>query len=447
LSIKQNIEFIIFSKIKTYKVPQHSTHIDDIIGKRPNWLIRFGISGILLMLLTLLFVSWLVKYPDVIKAEVFISTPNPPIDLVCPVNAQIEKIFKYSADSIVKKDSPLILLKNSASYHEIKKLKAYLNILSRDSLLNSPIVSSKNFHRLGDLQSTYNQLSNYIEEFNEHLKHTPFKNQILFLKKIISNNKESLQISERRFLIELQDHKIVVKAENRADILFNKGVIAEVEYELEKQKLLRKEIQLESYRSGLIDQKTTIVNLQKQLAELMIQKDHFYHELRGNIKNITKLLNSQIELWTNKFIISSPINGTISVFKEFNTGDFLTAGNYVLTILPLENQELFAYGSFSVESAGKLQVNNKAIIKLHSFPYREYGSVDGYIDKISDFPIKNMYSVKIRLPSKLKTGFDKKIIFKQRLTGEAELITEDRSLLSRIFSNCKYFVEKRIKEQ
>ena len=116
------------------------------------------------------------------------------------------------------------------------------------------------------MQSTYNQLSTYLEEFNEHLKHTPFKSQILFLEKIISNNKESLQISERRFLIELQDHKIVIKAENRADILFNKGVIAEVEYELEQQKLLRKEIQLESYRSGLIDQKTTIVNLQKQLG-------------------------------------------------------------------------------------------------------------------------------------------------------------------------------------
>ena len=446
MSIKQNIEFIIFSKIKTYKVPQHSTHIDDIIGKKPNWLIRFGISGILLMLLTLLFVSWLVKYPDVIKAEVFISTPNPPIDLVCPINAQIEKIFEYSADSIVKKDSPLILLKNSASYHEIKKLKDYLNVLSKDSLLNSPIISSKNFHRLGDLQSTYNQLSTYLEEFNEHLKHTPFKNQILFLEKIISNNKESLQISERRFLIELQDHKIVIKAENRADILFNKGVIAQVEYELEKQKLLRKEIQLESYRAGLIDQKTIIVNLQKQLAELIIQKDHFYHEIRRNIKNITKLLNSQIEVWVNNFVISSPINGAISVFKEFNTGDFLTAGSYVLTILPLEDQELFAYGSFSVEKAGKLQVNNKTIIKLHSFPYREYGSIDGYIDKISDFPIKNMYSVKIRLPSKLKTGFDKKITFKQRLSGQAELITENRSLLSRIFSNFKYFVEMRIKE-
>jgi HlyD family secretion protein len=112
--------------------------------------------------------------------------------------------------------------------------------------------------------------------------------------------------------------------------------------------------------------------------------------------------------------------------------------------LPSENQELFGYGSFSVAKAGKLKVNNKVIIKLHAYPYREYGSIDGVVDKISDFPIEGMYAVKIRLPKKLKTGYDKKIIFKQRLSGDAELITENRSLLSRVFSNFKYFIEENV---
>jgi hypothetical protein len=115
-------------------------------------------------------------------------------------------------------------------------------------------------------------------------------------------------------------------------------------------------------------------------------------------------------------------------------------------MLPVENQELFAFGSFSVAKAGKLKEHNKAIIKLHSYPYREYGAIDGYVEKISDFPIDGMYSVKIRLPNKLETGYDKKIDFKQRLSGDAELITENRSLLSRIFSNFKYFIEERVEK-
>ena len=226
--------------------------------------------------------------------------------------------------------------------------------------------------------------------------------------------------------------------------MFFKGVISENNYEIEKQRFLQKEIQIEGYRAGLIDQKTNIINLQKQLVELQIQKDRFNREIRDNIHKTVKILYTQIQEWTNNYVISAPINGIVSVFKEFNKGDYLTAGSYVMTILPVGEQELFAYGSFSVAKAGKLEVNNKAIIKLHSFPYREYGSIDGFIEKISDFPVNGMYSVKIRLPNKLKTGYDKRIIFKQRLVGEAELITENRSLLSRVFSNFKYFVDQRI---
>lgn len=170
----------------------------------------------------------------------------------------------------------------------------------------------------------------------------------------------------------------------------------------------------------MIDKSTAIVHLQKQLAELKIQQDRFNREIRDNIRSFTKTLHAQIEEWKGNYLILAPINGTVSLFKELNKGDYLSAGSYLLTMLPLGNQELFAYGNFSVAKAGKLKENNKVIIKLHAFPYREYGAVDGLIEKISDFPIKEMYSVKIRLPNKLETGYDKKIIFKQRLSGDAE---------------------------
>jgi hypothetical protein len=398
----------------------------------------------LLMLFTLLFVAWLVKYPDVINATVSISTPKPPIDLVCPINAQIEEVFILREENKVQKGSPLALLKSTVSYKEVKKLKVFLGELSKDSLVDTPITNATNFSKLGVLQSTYNQLVTFLEEYNEYIETIPYKKRITFLEKIVENHKKSLNSFEKRFLLEIQDQKLVAKNKKRSKTLFFKGVISEKNYEIEKQRFLQKEIQIEGYRAGLIDQKTNIINLQKQLVELQIQKDRFNREIRDNIHKTVKILYTQIQEWTNNYVISAPINGIVSVFKEFNKGDYLTAGSYVMTILPVGEQELFAYGSFSVAKAGKLEVNNKAIIKLHSFPYREYGSIDGFIEKISDFPVNGMYSVKIRLPNKLKTGYDKRIIFKQRLVGEAELITENRSLLSRVFSNFKYFVDQRI---
>ncbi len=428
-------------------MPQISAHIEEIIGKKPSWLIRFGISGMLLMLLTLLFVAWLVKYPDVIEATVSISTPYPPIDLVSPTNAQIEKIFISKNQTKVQKGSPLVLLKSTTSYKEVQKLKSFLEELTEEAFLQNSIPVSTDFSKLGQLQNTYNQLASYVEEYNEDIAHTPYKKRIAFLEKIIVSSSQSLKSSKNRFLLELQEKQLVDKDNKRAKKLFSKGVIAAAAYEDQEQLFLQNEMQLENSRSGLINQKTNIINLQKELTELQIQKNHFNHEIRSNIRNSAKTLHIQIEEWMNSFVISAPINGTISIFKEFNKGDYLTAGSYVLTILPIENQDLFGYGSFPVAKAGKLKINNKVIIKLHAYPYREYGSIDGFIDKISDFPIKGMYAVKIRLPNKLKTGYDKKIIFKQRLSGEAELITENRSLLSRVFSNFKYFIEKNVGEE
>ncbi|MGY0408428.1 MAG: HlyD family secretion protein, partial [Polaribacter sp.] len=357
------------------------------------------------------------------------------------------KIFNKDSKDKITKGSPFFFLKSTSDYTEIQKLKRFLEDLKKDSILKNALIIPKNFRKLGVLQNSYNQLTTYLKEYNEHIEYHPYQKRIVFLEKIIVGNKQSLQSAKTGFLLELQDQKIMEKDKERSDSLFSKGVISERDYGIAQQRFLQKEIQIENIRTTLIDKNASIVNLQKQLAELKIQQNDFNYEIRDHIKNTIKTLNSQIAQWTTDFVISAPINGTISIFKELNKGDYLSAGSYLLTMLPLENQELFAYGSFSVAKAGKLKKNSKAIIKLHSYPYREYGSIDGFIEKISDFPIKEMYSVKIRLPNKLETGYDKKIIFKQRLSGDAELITENRSLLSRIFSNFKYFIKKSVKEE
>ncbi len=429
---------------KFRKLPKHSSHINEIIGKKPSWLIRMGISGMLCLLLALLFVAWWVKYPDIIKATVYISTPNPPIDVVCPTSAKIEKIFFYNEE--VTKGSPLILLKSTSNYSEVQSLKGFLQNLAKNSLLENTIVIPKDFSNLGILQDGYNQLASILEELNEHIEYRPYKKRIAFLEKMIVSNRQSLESLEKRFLLDMEDQKIVTNDKKRSDTLFSKGVISERDFEIAQQQVLQKEIQMENNRTRLIDKKTAIISLQKQLAELKIQQDHFNYEIRDKIKTISKMLSAQIEEWTSSFVVVAPIKGTISVFNELNKGDYLSAGSYLLTILPIENQELFAFGSFSVAKAGKLKENNKAVIKLHAYPYREYGAIDGFVEKISDFPIEGMYSVKIRLPNKLETGYDKKIDFKQRLSGDAELITENRSLLSRIFSNFKYFIEERVQK-
>jgi hypothetical protein len=252
-------------------LPQVSTHIEEIIGKKPSWLIRFGISGMLLMLLTLLFVSWLVKYPDVIQASISISTPNPPVDLLSPANAQIEEIFINKNVFDVKKGNPLILLKSTVSYAEVQSLKLFLNEISVDTILTAPDYSS-----LGLLQNSYNQLTSLIKDYNGNLTNKPYEKRINFLKKIGASSKQSLKSSNKRFSYEIKEEQMVVRHIQRTRNLFVKGVIAEQEYDIERKRFYQKEMQIENSRLGLINQKTTIIDIEKQLAELDRANSYFY---------------------------------------------------------------------------------------------------------------------------------------------------------------------------
>lgn len=54
-----------------------SKEAQEIIGNIPHWLIRWGITVIFFVIIVLLFLSWLIKYPDTISVQVRIMQLNP----------------------------------------------------------------------------------------------------------------------------------------------------------------------------------------------------------------------------------------------------------------------------------------------------------------------------------------------------------------------------------
>jgi hypothetical protein len=160
--------------------------------------------------------------------------------LICPSNAQIEKIFTKDAERKIAKGNPLILLKSTSDYGEIQKLQLYLEALEKDSLTENHIVIPSNFVKLGVLQNAYNQLTSYVKEYNEHIKNHTYQQRIVFLQRIIGNNTQSLQSTRAGFLLELKDQGIMAKDKVRSDSLFAKGVISQRDHEIAQQRFLQK---------------------------------------------------------------------------------------------------------------------------------------------------------------------------------------------------------------
>lgn len=97
---------------------------------------------------------------------------------------------------------------------------------------------------------------------------------------------------------------------------------------------------------------------------------------------------------------------------------------------------------------GKVRTGQKVLLKFASYPFREYGSLTGKIDFISAIPTDNGYLTKVILPNGLTTNYKKSIQYREGLSGQGEIITQNLRLPQRFYYNIikqikEYFLKKK----
>jgi hypothetical protein len=75
------------------EIELRSEEVQDILTRVPHWMIRWGSVVIFVLLAMLLFVSWLVKYPDIVSSQIVITTAVPPQKLVAKTSGRIETLL------------------------------------------------------------------------------------------------------------------------------------------------------------------------------------------------------------------------------------------------------------------------------------------------------------------------------------------------------------------
>ena len=85
-------------------------------------------------------------------------------------------------------------------------------------------------------------------------------------------------------------------------------------------------------------------------------------------------------------------------------------------------------------------------VKLENYPYSQFGFLQGKIESISAVPNKDdLYTASVTLNKGLVTSYNKKLEMGQYLKGAAEVLTDDYSLLLRLFNPLKAFMDERIR--
>ncbi len=417
------------------KIEIRSEEIQDILGQVPHWIVRWGIIVILFTVVVLLAGSWFFTYPDIIRAEIIVTTENPPATLVARTSGQIESLFV--ADSqYVQSGTPLAVIENPASYSDVISLKFDVEEIrtTLTRLEEDDAISLNNNYSLGDIQTVYAEFVNRYQEFYQfldldyHAMTIRSKNEEIHRYRELSNRQKS------QSGILKQDYELARRQYNRDSIIFAQGLSAEADIERSLQAKLHKELSFEESNAKISETEILISQLNQQVLDLELTGRDENERKQADIRQSFENLNARIDIWEQKYLLQAPIEGIVSFTSYYSETQNVRTGDKVMTVVPTNRGEIIGKIQLPVEGSGKVKIDQKVNIQFASFPHLDYGMVGGKIRTISLVPNDQLYAVEVELPDGLRTYYDIEIPFNQEMLGRAEIITENLRLIERLFS-------------
>ncbi len=109
-------------------------------------------------------------------------------------------------------------------------------------------------------------------------------------------------------------------------------------------------------------------------------------------------------------------------------------GDFVL----VEKIDEAFFGEMTIpqNSMGKVKEGQEVLIKLKSYPFEEYGMLKGKISYIAEVPYKDsVFMSKVDFTIRKTSDMKRPIHLKQGMMADAEIITQDATILQRLSRN------------
>lgn len=423
----------------TQDIEIRSEEVQEILSKVPNWMIRYGNTLIFILILMLLFISWFVKYPDVISSQVMVTTAIPPEKIFAKSAGQFE-VFLANEGEHVEKNQVLAVIENTAAYKDVLLLKSIIDtitITDYDRPFSFPIDKLPPL-RLGDITGSYAQFENDYSEYELNEQLTPFKSESLANSMSVAEAKSRLQILLSQRKINKKELEYKQQDLERSRKMFEQGVISAKDKGLKEIEFLQSERQYQSIESSISQTREVISNSAKNLEGTSIKKTQ--NDIRLRKKTIQSFLSLEkaIKDWEKMYALISSINGKLSFLSYWSKNQTVKNGDLIFTIIPDKSESFIGKIKAPIANSGKIEVGQKVHIKLLNYPSDEFGKLNGTVKFISQIPDQEgNYLIDVALPKKLKTTYDKEIEFRQEMQGTADIITEDLRLIERFFYQLK----------
>jgi len=437
-----------------------SPAVQEILGRPPRWIIRWGISIIFMVIAGLVVGSHFFKYPDVIQATITVTTENLPAGITAKTTGRIDTLFVTEKQEVRQGDL-LAVIESTARWGDVLSIKNYeLKIRTTPSACgchpsnslegNFPsafcLLLSANL-KLGELQPHYNAFVKAYEDYQFFIKTDYHRKKIEVIQKQIQSQKGILQHSKNQLTLSRRQLEAAEQVFAIDSTLYEKKVLSQVEYQNAKNAYLQQLQSFENAKMAIENQKMSILQLEQTIFDLEQQRNEQFNNLQIALTGAHNQLQTQIKNWEQTYLLTSPIDGVVTLTKYWQKNQNVNAGEVLVTVVPKEETEIVGKILLPPQGAGKVKEGQQVNVKFDNFPHLEFGMVRVQIKNISLVPVtvennQKAYMLEVAFPEKLKTNYGKELTFSQEMTGSAEIITEDLRLLDRFLNPIKAVIKK-----
>ena len=427
------------------KINLRSEEITEILGIPPKWIVRWGITVILIVVAIIFIGSGFFRYPDIIIAPSVITSENPPSIIISKSDGKITDLM-IAEGSFVKVGDTIAVIENPARLDDIRDLSRSLRSFDPSEKAGVIITGFSNHNNLnlGEIQNQYNSFSKAFKEYQIFIKQDYHENKIRALEsEKLKYNQYYRRLMALRDLTE-RESDLAGKQFKRDSGLFVSNVIPVVEYERSLSTLLAKYQQLENARLDMTNTTLTIDRLNQSILDLRFEQETRTNTLKEELVNSYNQLVSSLASWEKKYLLIAPSSGRLTYMDVWSNLQEVKSGDPLFTINPEERGKVFASVIIPFRGIGKVKTGERVNIKLDGYPYMEFGVVEGTIQTVSSGSKEEGFPAVVHLTKGAVTSYGHELSFERDLSGLAEITTEEMTLLKRFFNPFRYLVSNKI---
>lgn len=407
--------------------------VREMMGRTPHWLLRSGATILGCVIVLLLVLSAFISYPDMITSKLTVTGTHSVVEVVARQPGHLQSVRVKEKQS-VRQNEILAVIESACDAETALGIRAQLDKLgammtSDEAFVNESFPGEA---KLGRLQESYSAfLASYTRLLTVWGDDHSVKTAALLEEQL---QRKLSQVQNMKGQQQSMDKELILAREkyDRMKALFDRGSISASQLKENETTVLSQTREHAAVEKSQLEEQILASKLDREIRDLQHERTELMQAARDKFRTAYQKLRGEIDLWDADYVLRAPADGMVAFYDFWNAQQYVTAGRQVFIIIP-ETSSLRGRMTIKQGGAGKIKPGQTVRIRFDDYPAKDFGMVTGRVQSVSLVAREGANQVLVDLDYPLVSSYKKKLHFKQEMAGDANIITENTSLLGRIF--------------